>query len=104
MKNLKPIRERLGLTQQALAAGIGCTQGNIGHYERGQLMPKPRAERLISFAQGLGLQLSYDHVYGDVALPDLVQTGAIMVPVVAPPCDAKYPVAAVATAKRAAVE
>ncbi|WP_347614357.1 helix-turn-helix transcriptional regulator, partial [Comamonas thiooxydans] len=32
MHNLKSIRERLGLTQQALADGLGCTQGNIGHY------------------------------------------------------------------------
>lgn len=71
MKNLKPIRERLGLTQQALAAGIGCTQGNIGHYELGQMMPAPRARRLIEFAHGLGLPLSFDHVYGDIELPEI---------------------------------
>lgn len=75
MKNLKPIRERLGLTQQALAAGIGCTQGNIGHYESGQHMPKPRAQRLIDFSRKFGLFISYDHVYGDVDLPEVIPPG-----------------------------
>lgn len=73
MKNIKPIRERLGLTQQALAAAIGCTQGNIGHYERGQMMPTSRARRLIAFAAGLGLSLSFDHLYGDTPLPELAE-------------------------------
>ena len=43
MKNLKPIRKRLGLTQQALGQVIGCTQGNVGYYEHGQAMPTPRS-------------------------------------------------------------
>ena len=34
MHNLKFIRERLCVTQQVLAEGIGCTQGNVGHYEQ----------------------------------------------------------------------
>ena len=36
MSTVKSIREKLGVTQTALAVGMGCTQGNVGHYERGQ--------------------------------------------------------------------
>ncbi|ARU04730.1 transcriptional regulator [Comamonas serinivorans] len=64
MHNLKPIREALGVTQQVMAAGIGCTQGNIGHYERGQTLPPEMAKRVIEFAGSLGLVIGYDHIYG----------------------------------------
>lgn len=69
MHHLKSIRERLGVTQQALADGLGCTQGNIGHYERGQTLPPEMAGKLIAFAAGRGLAITYDHVYGDAELP-----------------------------------
>lgn len=71
MHNLKSIRERLGLTQQALAAGIGCTQGNVGHYERGQTLPPNMARKLIEFADAHGLRISFDTVYGAAPLPEL---------------------------------
>ena len=70
MHNLKPIRERLGVTQQAMAEGLGCTQGNVGHYERGQTLPPDMARKLIDFAAGHALPLSFDHVYGELPLPD----------------------------------
>lgn len=76
MKNLMPIRKRLGLTQQALGQVIGCTQGNVGYYERGQMMPTPRARLLINYAAGLGLVLTFDHLYGDAPLPDLAPVAA----------------------------
>lgn len=70
MKNIRPIRERLGLTQQALADGIGCTQSNVAQYERGQTEPSPlRARRIVEFARRLGLAISLEHVYGDIELP-----------------------------------
>ena len=69
MHNLKLIREKLGITQQALAVGLGCTQGNINHYERGQTLPPDAAKSLITFSASLGLELSYDHIYGAKALP-----------------------------------
>lgn len=69
MHNLKPIRERLGVTQQALADGIDCTQGNVGHYERGQEFPPDRARLLIKFAKKHGLTITFDHVYGNATLP-----------------------------------
>ena len=68
MHNLKPIRDRLGITQQAMADGIGCTQGNVGHYERGQTLPPDMARKLIEFCATKGLLITFDHVYGDQAL------------------------------------
>jgi putative transcriptional regulator len=77
MSNIKAIRERLELTQTALGDGIGCTQGNIGHYERGQTLSSPMAKRLIDFAAERGLVLTFDHIYGDSPLPELIgATGA----------------------------
>lgn len=70
MHNLKSIRERLGVTQQALADGINCTQGNVGHYERGlHDFPTDRARLLIRFAKTHGLVIGFDHIYGNKALP-----------------------------------
>jgi len=71
MHNLKSIRERLGLTQQALATGIGCTQGNVGHYEKGQTLPPDMARKVIDFCVERGLAISFDHIYGDAPLPNL---------------------------------
>lgn len=70
MANIKEIRTALHLTQQALADGIGCTQTNIGHYERGQTVPPPMARRLIVFAGTHGLLLTFDHIYSDKSLPE----------------------------------
>lgn len=70
MNKIKSIRERLGVTQHVLAEGIGCTQGNVGNYERGQTVPPDSARRLITYAEGRGLALTFDHIYGEAALPD----------------------------------
>lgn len=64
MNSIKSIRERLGATQAALAEGIGCTQGNVGHYERGQTIPPEAAKRLIAYAKTLGHDLTFDDIYG----------------------------------------
>jgi putative transcriptional regulator len=74
MSNIKAIRARLGLTQSALARGIGCTQGNVGHYEnKGQTIPPDTAKRLIAFAAAQGHVVSYEDIYGD---PGLTQAPA----------------------------
>jgi putative transcriptional regulator len=74
MSTIKTIRERLGLTQAALAEGMGCTQGNVGHYEKGQTVPPDAAKRLITFARTLGHEVSYEDIYGS---PEAVgQAGA----------------------------
>lgn len=70
MSTLKAIRQRLGRTTQTeLATVLGCTQGNVGHYERGQPMPVQKAELLIAFAEKKGLRLTLDQVYGRAPLP-----------------------------------
>lgn len=70
MHNLRRIRKHLGISQKALGEGIGCTQGNVYHYEKGQTFSPEMATKLIAFAaSGFGLALSYDHIYGAAALP-----------------------------------
>lgn len=65
MNYIKSIRNRLGVTQAMLADGIGCTQGNIGHYEnKGQTIPPDVAKRLIVFAGERGMPISYEDIYG----------------------------------------
>lgn len=70
MSTIKAIRDRLGITQAALAESMGCTQGNVGHYERGQTVPPDAAKRLIAFAATRGLELTMDQVYGLAPLPN----------------------------------
>ena len=72
MSNIKTIRTRLGVTQTELAKGIGCTQGNVGHYERGQGMPPDVAARLIGYARTLGHPLTFNDIY----MPDPAQAPA----------------------------
>lgn len=72
MSTIKTIRVKLGLTQTAFALGIGCTQANVGHYERGQTVPPDMARKVIELAKTNGLVLSYNDIYGD----DLAQAPA----------------------------
>ena len=70
MSNIKTIRDRLGLTQTALAEGIGCTQGNIGHYEtKGQTVPPDAAKRLINFCASRGFKVTFEDIYGKPQIP-----------------------------------
>lgn len=63
MQPIYHIRSRLGLSQAALARGIGVTQGNVSHYERGQTVPPDVAGKLIDFAKSLGIALTFDDIY-----------------------------------------
>ena len=83
MSNIKAIRIRLGVTQGALARGIGCTQGNIGHYEnKGQTIPPEVARRLIIYAKSLGQDISFDDIYAQSS--DALQAVAGPLPALAP--------------------
>lgn len=65
MNRFKTIRTRLGVTQKAIADGIGCSQANVVHYEtRDQTVPPESAKRLILFAKGLGHAVTYEDIYG----------------------------------------
>jgi len=64
MNAIQSIRKQLGVTQAAMAAGIGVTQGNVSHYECGrQVIPPDVAARLIGWAKGLGHEVSFDQIY-----------------------------------------
>jgi len=80
MNNIRAIRLHLGLTQAALAAGMGVTQGNVSLYEHGQPPSLDAARRLIEFAAERGLRLTFDHIFGPdggVSLPAVsMQRGA----------------------------
>ena len=69
MNQVKAIRNLLRLTQSASADGIGCTQGNIHHYESGKDLPPKRALAVIEFASSQGLPLTMGQVYGIEPLP-----------------------------------
>jgi putative transcriptional regulator len=74
--NFKAIRERLGMTQAAIGADLGVTQGNVSFYEKGQTVPPDVARLLIEVAGRRGLELTFDNIYGDAALPPTVEEGA----------------------------
>ncbi len=63
MNLISTVRKQLDVTQAELADAIGVTQGNIGHYEKGQLITPRVAARLIYFAQSRGLELSFNDIY-----------------------------------------
>jgi putative transcriptional regulator len=68
MNQIKLLRERLGVTQEAMAAAIGVSQANVSFYEKGQQMPPQVARLLIEYARRLGHFITFDDVYGP--LPD----------------------------------
>lgn len=74
MNTIKSIRERLGVTQTQLAGGMGCTQGNVGHYERGQTVPPDAAKRLIDYAATLGHLITFNDIYMPKPAPALANT------------------------------
>lgn len=70
MNAFATIRQRLDVTQKDLAEALGCTQGNVSFYEKGQIVPPPVAKRLIDFATSRGLELSFDTVYAELLTPE----------------------------------
>lgn len=77
MNNVKTIREFFGLSQKSLGVAIGCTQGNIGHYETGESnLPTGRAIKIKTYAAKRGLNLSLDQIHGMAPLPKRVITAS----------------------------
>lgn len=81
MNTIKTIRDKLGVTQAQLAVALERSQGNVAFYERGQMMPPDVAKRLIAFARGRGVVVSFEDIYGAVppepelaSLPDTTLT------------------------------
>jgi putative transcriptional regulator len=72
MNNLKIIRKKLGITQAELAKLIGCTQGNIGHYENKKQTIKPEvAQRIVSVARERGLNITYEDIYVEARMKEV---------------------------------
>jgi putative transcriptional regulator len=73
MNSFRSIRQRLGLSQAAIADALGVTQSNVSFYEneaRPQTVPPAVASKLIELARSRGLAIGFDHVYGAAALPN----------------------------------
>ena len=58
------IRKRLGMTQAELADKIGCSQGAISMYEKGQRSPSPYYALKIVKLIGLGKEAAFDLIDG----------------------------------------
>jgi putative transcriptional regulator len=69
MNAILSIRRRLGCTQSELAQALGCTQGNVHHYERGQTVLPAVARRLIAFAAQRGEVVTFDDIYAAEPMP-----------------------------------
>ena len=64
---IKKIRLEMGMTQQAFADMLSCSQGNVGHYElRDQMVPPEVARKLIAEAAKRGSRVTYEDIYGVV--------------------------------------
>jgi putative transcriptional regulator len=67
---IKRIRLCMGMTQQQFADMLGCSQGNVGHYElRDQMVPPEMARKLIAEAAKRGSRVTYEDIYGEVDEP-----------------------------------
>lgn len=72
MNNLKAIRAQLKLTQAELAKLIGCTQGNIGHYEnKNQTISPEVAIQIISVARERGLEITLEDIYMETKMKEI---------------------------------
>jgi putative transcriptional regulator len=70
------IRNRLGVSQTAMAKALGVSQGNVSFYEvRDQTVPPDVAKLLIAYAGEGGLAIGFDHIYADAPLPEPATAG-----------------------------
>lgn len=64
MSNLKAIRERVGLTQSALADAVGLTQGAIAHYENARRQPGlVECRKILLALNAAGASCTLDEVF-----------------------------------------
>jgi putative transcriptional regulator len=63
MSKFKAIRDRLKVTQEVLADGIGCTQGLVWQMEHGATVMPDTAQKLIAYAATKGLSITFDDIY-----------------------------------------
>ncbi|MDR5618316.1 helix-turn-helix transcriptional regulator [Arsenophonus sp.] len=64
MNNLSKYRKELGLTQTNLANVLGCTKGNISHYEHGRRKADLEScRKLVYFFNKNGLKVTIDDLF-----------------------------------------
>ncbi|EOZ4994168.1 helix-turn-helix transcriptional regulator [Morganella morganii] len=64
MNNLSRYRKKLGLTQEDLAKAIGCTKGNISHYENGRRKADlDMCRGLVAFFNRNGVLVTVDDLF-----------------------------------------
>lgn len=66
VSTFKSIRERLGVSQEEMAAALDCSQGNVSLLDHGQTVMPDTAKKLIAFAAKKGVAIGYEDVYGIV--------------------------------------
>lgn len=68
MSGMKTIREQAGITQAALAAFLGLTQGAIAHYENGRRTPSlSECRRIVNALNELGAKCNLENAFPDPA-------------------------------------
>lgn len=64
MSNMKTIREKVGVTQAALAQTVGLTQGAIAHYENDRRKPGlEECRRIVAALNSSGAGVTLDDVF-----------------------------------------
>ncbi len=64
MNKISQYRKKLGLTQTDLANELGCTKGNISHYENGRRKADLEVCRqLVSFFNSNGIRVTIDDIF-----------------------------------------
>lgn len=68
MSNIKTIRERLRMTQAALAVSVGVTQSAIAHYENERRKPGlDECRKIVSAFNTHGADVTLDEVFPPAA-------------------------------------
>lgn len=68
MSNIKSIRERLRMTQAALAGEVGVTQGAIAHYENDRRKPGlDECRSIVAAFNRKGAAVTLDEVFPPIA-------------------------------------
>lgn len=71
MSNIRNIRERVGITQAALAKTVGLTQGAIAHYENDRRKPGlDECRRIVTALNHYNARVTLDDVFPPVVAVD----------------------------------